>query len=116
MFEPTQRLRFPYNRHMSDAPVNCTVYKSLRKDQTYVFVPAGSDLDELPDMLKTLLGELEKVLDVELTPERPLARAEASEVMQQIAESGFYVQMPPGKDDDLFADANTPAAAPEHAA
>lgn len=100
---------------MSEDHLYCTVYKSQRKAQTYVFVPFGSDLNTLPDALSPLLGELDKVLDVELHPERPLARAQAHTVIQHIHEQGFYIQMPPGKDDTPFTDADNlslPTTAP----
>ncbi len=79
--------------------IPCTVFKSLRKNQTYLFVPVGSDLEGLPDVLLGLLGELEKVLNVDLEAGRKLARAEASEVMRCIKEQGFFLQMPPGKEE-----------------
>ena len=81
--------------------MHCSVYKSLRKAQTYVYVPFRSDLADLPEALQGLLGELEKVLDVALDSKRKLARVDASEVMRCIDEQGFFVQMPPGKDDAM---------------
>ena len=32
--------------------INCTVYKSLKKDETYVFIPTEMQLSDLPDELK----------------------------------------------------------------
>ena len=86
----------------------CTVYKSLRKDQTYVYVPQSSDLADLPEALQGLLGELEKVLDLQLSAEQRLARADPVLVLQCIREQGYFVQMPPGKELGQMAEANSP--------
>ncbi|KZY68530.1 hypothetical protein A3738_27005 [Oleiphilus sp. HI0066] len=40
-------------------------------------------------------GTPTKVLDLILTPEKELARADASTVLEAIAEKEFYLQMPP---------------------
>lgn len=50
------------------------VYKSQRRADTYVYLAARDDFARLPEPLRTQLGPLAFVLDVELTPERGLAR------------------------------------------
>ncbi len=75
--------------------MNCTVYKSARKPDTYLFVAAGSELSSLPQGLHDLLGGLDAVIEFELTPERRLARAAAADVMASIESRGYYLQLPP---------------------
>ena len=41
-----------------------------------------------------LFGKPEFALEFELTPERKLAAADALEVLNNISEQGFYLQMP----------------------
>ena len=71
------------------------VYKSLKKADTYVYLAARDDFTRLPEPLRTQLGTLEFVLDVGLTPERKLARENASVVRDNLALRGFHLQVPP---------------------
>jgi uncharacterized protein YcgL (UPF0745 family) len=73
----------------------CAVYKSLRRAETYLYVPDGKALAALPDALAASLGTLEFVMQLELTPGRKLARADAARVIDALACSGYYVQFPP---------------------
>ncbi len=75
--------------------MNCTVYKSVRNADTYVYVASGTDLAQLPPDLLARLGELREALEFDLHPERRLARADPVTVMRCIEASGFYLQLPP---------------------
>lgn len=79
---------------MSANEIECDVYKSLKKDETYVFVEAKSLLSELPDALQKILGPTEMAMTLTLTPERKMARGNAHEIIKSIASQGFYLQMP----------------------
>jgi len=68
-----------------------------RKADTYLFVAADKDIDELPEALLTLLGEMRDVLEMDLTEERQLVRCSGAEVLASIAEVGYYLQMPPAE-------------------
>lgn len=74
--------------------VECTVYKSQKKDETYVFIPTSSSLSDLPYELLKVLGQAEKVMTLMLTAEKKMARGSAEAVMKSIEEQGFYLQMP----------------------
>jgi uncharacterized protein YcgL (UPF0745 family) len=82
--------------------MQCSVYKSHRQSDYFLFVSREEGLSRLPDGLKRLLGRLEKVMDLELHPRRLLAQADARQVMRQIAECGYYLQMPPRNGFDLL--------------
>lgn len=71
------------------------VYKSQRKADTYVYLSARDDFARLPESLRSQVGALRFVLDVELTPQRKLAREDAAVVRQNLSERGFHVQFPP---------------------
>jgi uncharacterized protein YcgL (UPF0745 family) len=75
--------------------MQCVVYKSLRQFDYYLFVKKDEDLERVPEALKTLLGNLEVVTEVELHDRRKLAQADVIEVMMQIEAEGYYLQMPP---------------------
>jgi uncharacterized protein YcgL (UPF0745 family) len=80
---------------VSAAVVQCTVYKSLRQFDYFLYVRSDEQFERVPAGLKQLLGNLEKVIEVELHAERKLAQADVAEVMRQIEAQGYYLQMPP---------------------
>ncbi len=71
------------------------VYKSQRKQDTYVYLAARDDFEPIPEALRLQLGALSWVLEVDLAPERKLARGNAEEVRRNLAERGFHLQLPP---------------------
>lgn len=71
------------------------VYRSPRQQEMYLYVAADDDLARVPEALLKRFGPPVEALSVELTPERKLARAAAGDVLKNIAESGYYLQMPP---------------------
>lgn len=75
--------------------MQCAVYKSSRKADTYLYVLAGDALSRVPDALLQMLGPLEWVMELELHPQRTLARADVRQVMTQLESSGYFLQMPP---------------------
>ncbi len=74
----------------------CVVYKSLRQFDYYLYVERENDFSSVPDSLKALLGDLQQVIRLDLDERRTLASADVTEVMSQLKEQGYYLQMPPG--------------------
>jgi len=74
--------------------IDCTVHKSLKKDETYVFIPKTSSLADLPVELINVLGKTEEIMRLVLTPEKKMARGNADEIMKSINKQGFHLQMP----------------------
>ncbi|MDR1076180.1 MAG: YcgL domain-containing protein [Xanthomonadaceae bacterium] len=74
------------------------VYKSGRKSETYVYFAVREDFSALPESLQAELGALRFVLEIALSPERKLARAETGTVMDALRAQGFYIQFPPPPD------------------
>lgn len=86
------------------------VYKSRSRADTYVYLAGRDDFDCLPAALRTQLGALTFVLQVELMPARKLARENPVEVMRNLAARGFHLQFPPSNAaDPLSADWGTDA-------
>ncbi len=75
--------------------IDCYVYKGKREPDTYLFVGQEDDCSRVPDELLNMLGELERVMALELSREKKLARSEAATVLKAIEEQGFYLQLPP---------------------
>lgn len=78
----------------STTEIECAVYKSLKKDETYIFIPTSESLSDLPEELIKVLGQAELVMTLKLTTGKKLARCNATEVMQSIDKKGFYLQLP----------------------
>lgn len=74
--------------------MKCAIYKSLKKPDTYLYVEQESDFTGIPEGLLQLLGRLELVMNLDLTPGRKLAQADADEVRRQLETQGYYLQMP----------------------
>lgn len=82
--------------------MRCFVHKSLRKADTYIYLREGDGIKALPSALLAAVGALQLVLEFELTPERRLARVDATQVLEALERQGYYVQLPatdPSSDD-----------------
>lgn len=75
--------------------MKCFIYKSSKKDQLYLYLPKKDEFEDVPPILMDTMGSPEFVMELELSPERKLARANAAEVLAGLEEKGFYLQMPP---------------------
>lgn len=74
--------------------VEVTVYRSVKRANTYVYLPEAVEFEELPDDLRHHFGAAESFLNFTLTPTRYLAQADPVVVLEAIATRGFYLQLP----------------------
>lgn len=74
--------------------MKCAVYRSNKKDMTYLYLPEADDMSRVPEVLMKLISPVERVLEFDLTPERILAQENAGEVLKHIEEQGWFLQMP----------------------
>lgn len=79
----------------------CTVYRSPKEEGMYLYVERKTDLTRVPEELLKQFGKPELAMTLVLTPDKKLARAEAPRVLEMIEEKGFYLQMPPLREDDM---------------
>jgi uncharacterized protein YcgL (UPF0745 family) len=79
------------------------VYRSARKPDTYLYLREKDAFGLVPDAVRAPLGALAFVLEVALTPERRLARADAAVVRENLARLGYHLQVPPDALDPLVA-------------
>ncbi len=80
----------------------CWIYKSSRKEEMYLYLSEEEGFDEVPDELRKTFGEPVFVMELELSEQRPLARADTVAVMRSLKDEGFYLQMPPKLNPDLY--------------
>jgi hypothetical protein len=75
--------------------MQCYVYKSLKKHLFYLYITKQDDFSAVPEELLHSFGVLEFVLEMELTPERKLAKEDSKKVLESLVAKGFFVQLPP---------------------
>jgi len=73
----------------------CQVYRSSRREETYLYVDKSRGLEDVPQSLLETFGEPREVMVLLLDPARRLARADPQEVMRSIRERGYFLQLPP---------------------
>lgn len=73
----------------------CTIYKGSREQDLYVFVPREKGEENIPDELRQRMGVIREVMTLELAEGSKLARAEARQVIRELREKGYYLQLPP---------------------
>lgn len=72
----------------------CSVYKSNKKTDYYLYVEQQEKFDRVPDTLMNMLGNLEFVMDIDLDKRDRLSQADPKEVKQLLIEQGYFLQMP----------------------
>jgi uncharacterized protein YcgL (UPF0745 family) len=77
--------------------IKCEVYRCGKKANTYLYLKDGKDLEDLPEEMLGLLGELTPFLKLELSESSKLARIETNDVLLALAGQGYYLQLPPGE-------------------
>jgi uncharacterized protein YcgL (UPF0745 family) len=73
----------------------CKIYRSEKKTETYLYLANELPFDDLPAELREQFGEATFVLALELSADRQLARVDVIKVLESLAQSGYYLQLPP---------------------
>jgi len=84
--------------------MKCSVVRSSLKDYTYIYLRDDFEFDDLPDSLKQAFGTPEPVMILELTPDRKLANEDVEQVMRNLLEQGYHLQLPPKEDETGWLD------------
>ncbi len=78
--------------------MQCWIYKGKKRQETYLYLGAQDATDSVPDDLLQAMGPLELVMELDLSGSKRLARANPTEVCNQIKDRGYYLQLPPVED------------------
>jgi uncharacterized protein YcgL (UPF0745 family) len=87
---------------MTDSTLPCWVYRSPRKQEMYIYLAREDGFDALPNGLRESFGEPILVIELELSPDRKLAREDVGRVMSNLRDQGFHLQMPPNLKPDMY--------------
>jgi len=79
----------------------CTIYKSSKKAQTYLFVNKRNDFSEVPEALMSVFGTPTLVTVLNLADKSKLAMADIETVKEKLADQGYYLQLPPPQENML---------------
>ena len=75
--------------------MECDVYKSLKKENYYLYVVAGQALTRVPDALKAQFGDIEFCFSFDLHADRKLAKEDPETVLKNLEIDGYHLQLPP---------------------
>lgn len=68
----------------------------------YLYLAQKDAFDSLPSGLLQRFGRPTLVLELELHPDRSLAREDVNQVISNLRESGFHLQLPPAMLPELY--------------
>ncbi|EEF81218.1 YcgL domain-containing protein [Methylophaga thiooxydans] len=72
------------------------IYKSTKKEELYLYIVNKDDFSAVPQELYDSMGkEPVFVMELALSSDRPLARENVDQVIENLENQGFHVQMPP---------------------
>jgi uncharacterized protein YcgL (UPF0745 family) len=74
--------------------MQCFIYRSSKKSETYLYLQEEKQLKELPEGLEKLLGHLDFVMRLDLDSVPRLENADLQEVKKGLIDDGFYLQLP----------------------
>ncbi|MCL2900186.1 YcgL domain-containing protein [Brenneria tiliae] len=73
----------------------CAIYRSSKRDQTYLYVEKKDDFSRVPEELMKSFGKPHLAMLLPLDGSKNLAAADIEKVKQALEEQGFYLQVPP---------------------
>jgi uncharacterized protein YcgL (UPF0745 family) len=79
----------------------CTIYKSSKKSDTYLYLAKKDDFSSVPKELLSTFGKPILVMPLLLKEGRELAQADIEKVKQALNDQGYYLQLPPPAEDLL---------------
>lgn len=74
----------------------------------YLYVNKTKALSMVPEALLKMFGKPEHRMDMLLTADKKLARAESESILSAIKDQGYYLQMPPVREKYLLDRYKTP--------
>lgn len=82
----------------------CIIFRSCKRDFTYIYLRKGLELEDLPAELRSLLGEVEHVMELDLASCKRLEQEDIETVRLHVEDPGYYLQLPPTEDPSGWLD------------
>ncbi len=80
---------------------SCAIYKTKKRDGLYLYVIEQDNFEDVPAEVMQQFPMPEHVFDLELSTDRPLAREDVLQVINNLQTKGFHLQMPPKNEDPI---------------
>ena len=73
----------------------CVIYRSSKRDQTYLYVEKKDDFSRVPPELMQGFGQPQLAMLLPLDGRKKTVNADLEKVNQALKEQGYYLQIPP---------------------
>ncbi|MEM6159096.1 YcgL domain-containing protein [Erwinia sp. P6884] len=73
----------------------CVIYRSAKRDQTYLYVEKKDDFSRVPAELMQGFGKPQLAMLLPLDGSKRLVNADLEKVKAALKEQGYYLQVPP---------------------
>ena len=73
----------------------CVIYRSSKRDQTYLYVEKKDDFSLVQEELMQGFGQPQLAMLLPLDGRKKLINADLEKVKQALKDQGYYLQMPP---------------------
>ncbi|PTA95656.1 hypothetical protein C9415_10440 [Kluyvera sp. Nf5] len=73
----------------------CVIYRSSRREQTYLYVEKKDDFSRVPEELMKSFGQPQLAMLLPLDGRKKLASADLEKVKEALRTLGYYLQIPP---------------------
>lgn len=73
----------------------CVIYRSTKRDQTYLYVEKKDDFSRVPAELMQGFGQPKLAMVLPLDGRKKPVNADWEKVKQALVEQGYYLQLPP---------------------
>jgi len=77
--------------------MNCYIYRCSAKNDMYIYLKDQDDFSAVPDHIKKSLGTTEYVMEIDITPDKKLAKENPETVLTNLDKHGFHLQLPSEK-------------------
>ena len=74
--------------------MNAYIYRCTGKNDMYIYIKEKDNFSDVPDHIKKSLGQTEFSLEVDITPDKKLAKEDPVKVLANLDEHGFHLQLP----------------------
>ena len=82
---------------MTEETVDCRVLRCSRQDEMYIYLRQDLQPQDIPEALRQRAGQLTEVMQLQLSAQRRLARVNVLDVIAQLKQQGYFLQMPPSE-------------------
>ncbi|MGL5007770.1 MAG: YcgL domain-containing protein [Plesiomonas sp.] len=79
----------------------CAIYKSIKREETYLFLEKRDDFSRVPNELLQSFGTPQLVMLFPLDGSHKLVSTDVNKMKIALLEQGFYLQIPPPKENLL---------------